>query len=62
MKYYCRPFDADTDREIIEALWQRNLSKVSDLRFDWLYKDSHLTTNVFSWLLFKDLFIYYSYY
>ena len=42
MKYYCRPFDADTDRGIIENLWQRNLSKVPDLRFDWLYKDRQM--------------------
>lgn len=53
MKYYCRPFDPDKDRKIIEGLWQRNLSKVPDLRFDWLYKDSYPATNVFSWLLFK---------
>ena len=53
MKYYCRPFDPDEDRQIIENLWQRNLPKVPDLRFDWLYKDSYPATNVFSWLLFK---------
>jgi len=53
MKYYCRPFDLDEDRQIIENLWQRNLPKVPDLRFDWLYKDSYPATNIFSWLLFK---------